>query len=236
GDRSHSKTEVPAFVAPPKYDKIPREERLARLRAAGVSDADIHAHAQVALDIARKKSIEKDQMHEMEWRRKLKKRLHRASSRRQRHVAFVAAAVYTFDIGLGGSAISSDGGLPLGMSSTHSQLEIFDLTQTIPTDQQRMEPVSPQERERRLDSADMNPARTTAYKDEAAAIDHSRYIDKVKRFKDNTLDLLARQSELDQRRSCGPYEPNHESGQEKKRRAPDDDDDAEPTNAKRRKF
>ncbi|KAH9143092.1 hypothetical protein LEN26_005090 [Aphanomyces euteiches] len=99
-----------------------------------------------------------------------------------------------------------------------------------------MEPVSPQERERRLDSADMNPARTTAYKDEAAAIDHSRYIDKVKRFKDNTLDLLARQSELDQRRSCGPYEPNHETGQEKKRRAPDDDDDAEPTNAKRRKF
>ncbi|KAH9110888.1 hypothetical protein LEN26_013605 [Aphanomyces euteiches] len=53
GDPSHSKEELPAFVAPPKYDKIPREERLARLRAAGVSDADIHAHAQVALDIAR---------------------------------------------------------------------------------------------------------------------------------------------------------------------------------------
>ncbi|KAG9406999.1 hypothetical protein AC1031_001623 [Aphanomyces cochlioides] len=228
-DPSHSKKEVPPSVTPPKYDPIPREERLARLRAAGVSDADIHAHEQVARDIARKQSIEKDKMQEMKWCRALKKKFHRASSRwhGKGHVDFVAAAVYTFDIDLGGSAISSDGGLPLGMSSTHSKLEIFDLTRTIPTEQQRVQIVSPQERECRLDSADIDPARTTEYKDEAAAIDHSRYIDKVKRFKDNTLDLLERQSELDQRRSCGPYEPNHD-GQEKKRRAPDD---AEPTNA-----
>ncbi|CAK4072946.1 unnamed protein product [Aphanomyces euteiches] len=44
GDPSHSKEELPPFVAPPKYDKIPREERLARLRAARVSCANIHAN------------------------------------------------------------------------------------------------------------------------------------------------------------------------------------------------
>ncbi|KAG9407010.1 hypothetical protein AC1031_001637 [Aphanomyces cochlioides] len=52
-DPSHSKKEVPPFVTRPKYDPIPPAERLARLRAAGVSDADIHAHEQVARDIAR---------------------------------------------------------------------------------------------------------------------------------------------------------------------------------------